>query len=575
MAVPHGTTAPRDNTTDVEAALLDVSPEDWDAVTVAAGGESPYAVLNVPPTAPPGEIRQRYRQMSLLAHPDRSSSAANKSALAGMFPVISQANQTLSTLSSRIAFDVQGEPTPIDPFIESLLSPYAIERTVLDRAIDRDIDIADHDAHLQLSCAAGNSPTSAEMQTQATVDCGTGIDHLLVSASCSVIDTGRHLAPTSVLTTTSVAWLHAISRQSSSRVTLSLPLGLDAELRHEFSSMTSAAVGMGLRTIRHRRRRTLPSLWLRLTRSFSRYVSAVMQIALEPVLALSISAKRASRTRSGVTISGGLRLSGVNSGLEGRAESRGTYVEVRGLLTQASLEVGTSYRIGRRVRVRYGVTLDAMDGVSLAVSLERGACRLRVPLSIWRDETGPSLSGRWLLFAVAPIIGRLLWTLSCSRVSDRYLSDSGCAYVEQRKAALHWQATNAASATRIRQREEDIDGLVIVQAVYGDLSTKESTAHDAADDGGDDDDDVDDSVADEWSRTFPSSMDATIPLQCLVADSRLVLAGPHSAHDGLFEIRHGPLCKLRVRYLYRCIVHECTVTDDQELALPNLSHIKE
>lgn len=76
-------------------------------------------------------------------------------------------------------------------------------------------------------------------------------------------------------------------------------------------------------------------------------------------------------------------------------------MEVRGLLTQASLEVGTSYRIGRRVRVRYGVTLDAMDGVSLAVSLERGACRLRVPLSIWR------VSDRELVVGCGPLSFRL------------------------------------------------------------------------------------------------------------------------------------------------------------------------
>lgn len=73
----------------------------------------------------------------------------------------------------------------------------------------------------------------------------------------------------------------------------------------------------------------------------------------------------------------------------------------------------------------------------------------------------------------------------------------------------------------------DIDGLVIVQAVYGDLSTKESTAHDAADDGGDDDDDVDDSVADEWSRTFPSSMDATVHLVWQIATSNLADSGSH------------------------------------------------
>ncbi|KAI0938578.1 hypothetical protein AcV5_000221 [Taiwanofungus camphoratus] len=67
-----------------------------------------YAVLNLPNTASEYEIRERYRQLSVLFHPDKQHDERTKETAAKRFLEVQKAYQVLSDPVSRRAYDILG-----------------------------------------------------------------------------------------------------------------------------------------------------------------------------------------------------------------------------------------------------------------------------------------------------------------------------------------------------------------------------------------------------------------------------------------------------------------------------------
>lgn len=105
--------------------------------------------------------------------------------------------------------------------------------------------------------------------------------------------------------------------------------------------------------------------------------------------------------------------------------------------------------------------------------------------------------------------------------------------------------------------EEAVNGLVIVQALYGQVITSMGANNV----------DVDD-------FDLPLVTDVTVPLQCLVDHSQLRL--PASSKAGLLGF-YDPCPdepkSLRVRYRAMGNMHEVTVNDDEELVCPKKAHV--
>ncbi|OBZ77401.1 DnaJ subfamily C member 11 [Grifola frondosa] len=68
-----------------------------------------YAVLNLPTTASDYEIRERYRQLSVLFHPDKQSDSNTKDTAAKRFLEVQKAYQVLSDPVTRRAYDILGQ----------------------------------------------------------------------------------------------------------------------------------------------------------------------------------------------------------------------------------------------------------------------------------------------------------------------------------------------------------------------------------------------------------------------------------------------------------------------------------
>jgi len=300
------------------AALADdivADQSDWRACTAAQ--HDPYSILNVARSSSTHDVRSRYRQMSLLFHPDRRATSAS-----AIFPVVSSASTTLSEPGERVAFDLLGAVPGLnhrqtcDAYLETLLSRHELEHRVAEFAIQAERQRRQRRARCYLDGTVGPSSAATESQCQLQVDAGTGVDTFGVASALS------RSPETRPLSTLQLFWSHTFGSWTSSKVAVSVANaapGIELIGNRTLSSTTTASIGIGLRA---RLRHTL-SLWFRAAHSFTTSTTGSLTLTLAPMpsLSLSLSDRRRPvkrRHRGFEARSGGLRLSGLHSGLESK-----------------------------------------------------------------------------------------------------------------------------------------------------------------------------------------------------------------------------------------------------------------
>ncbi|CAH1647522.1 unnamed protein product [Spodoptera littoralis] len=120
--------------------------------------------------------------------------------------------------------------------------------------------------------------------------------------------------------------------------------------------------------------------------------------------------------------------------------------------------------------------------------------------------------------------------------------------------------------SRIRSDEEKKKGLVILRAIYGKLPSGASGHEVGAEPTGD-------GVSPESPTMLGEVIDVTIPIQCLVKDSRLeLLEASKSELPGFYDPCVGDDKHLTIQYMFHNNLHCCTVSDSQALVLPRNNH---
>ena len=187
--------------------------------------------------------------------------------------------------------------------------------------------------------------------------------------------------------------------------------------------------------------------------------------------------------------------------------------------------------------------------------LRRGGDTLRFPIKLF-DEISPTALVLSHLLPVAalfvahrvvrPYIAAFV-TRKNERMHSRLAEELALHKRESELFVQQMRESNAAIVAAERHR----GGLVIVQAWYGVLVAQEGE-----------------------EGTEGSIVDVTIAVQLLVANSRLVVPGGRSKYnlDGFYDPRPGVAKELRVRYEFRHELHEATVDDFEQLAIPKRSH---
>ncbi|XP_068191769.1 dnaJ homolog subfamily C member 11-like [Antennarius striatus] len=219
------------------------------------------------------------------------------------------------------------------------------------------------------------------------------------------------------------------------------------------------------------------------------------------------------------------------------------------------IEYGAERKISRHSVLGATVSVGVPLGVSLKIKLNRASQTYLFPIHL-TDQLLPSA----VFYAT---VGPLVFYLAMQKLIIRpYLKarkeqelerqqESSATNISKKKqeaeaAVLLMQE----SVRRIIEAEESRLGLIILNAWYGKFVTDTSRRHERA-----------------------KVIDVTVPLQCLVKDSKLMLTeATKSGLPGFYDPCVGEEKSLKVLYQFRGVMHQVLSGDTEPLRIPKQSH---
>ncbi|KAJ8400239.1 hypothetical protein AAFF_G00399330 [Aldrovandia affinis] len=219
------------------------------------------------------------------------------------------------------------------------------------------------------------------------------------------------------------------------------------------------------------------------------------------------------------------------------------------------VEYGAERKISRHSVLGATVSIGVPHGVSLKIKLSRASQTYFFPIHL-TDQLLPSA----VFYATA---GPLVFYLAMQRLviipyvraqKEQHLvkhqessaSDIARKKQEAESAVLLMQE----SVRRIIEAEESKMGLIILNAWYGTFVTDNSRQHERE-----------------------KVIDVTVPLQCLVKDSKLILTEASKAGlPGFYDPCVGEEKSLKLLYQFRGVLHQVLSGDTEPLRIPKQSH---
>ena len=220
-----------------------------------------------------------------------------------------------------------------------------------------------------------------------------------------------------------------------------------------------------------------------------------------------------------------------------------------------SLYYGVHNQIAKLTHFGASVNLSLSEGVSVKLKLFRATMRYTVKLHLSPVVTAPAVLCATLLplllygcikgLAMAPLLHQQRLQEMAKKREEREQEMR-----ERRREAEAAVQLMQETVERVVATERARGGLVVVEAWYGCLfqTSSDPTAP-------------------------PKVIDVRIPLQCLVADSKLILRDSvKSMITGFFDPCIGERKHLRVQYEFRGMLHEVTIENSEPLFIPRESH---
>eukprot|EP01135_Chromosphaera_perkinsii_P009513 Nk52_evm3s1779 gene=Nk52_evmTU3s1779 len=263
-----------------------------------------------------------------------------------------------------------------------------------------------------------------------------------------------------------------------------------------------------------------------------------------------------------MTISGTAQLGVPRTYLAGaivRSVGSDARVRVNGKLGTVGivLEYGADKKVSSLNRVAASVSVGVPVGVQLKLKLTRVGQTYIFPISISpKPEFGTCIYTTVVPIALVALVYKFMvlpWKLRRKQEEIDSLR-------EKNKTLTEMKRNEAKAAVRLMKEtlerkiaaEEQRNGLIIVQALYGNLSAGGRPGR---------------------NINQATVIDVTIPIQCLVKDSKLQLHPTSKAGlVGFFDPCLGESKQLMVKYKFRGKMHEVVVEDEEALAAPKRSH---
>ncbi|XP_022905973.1 dnaJ homolog subfamily C member 11 isoform X2 [Onthophagus taurus] len=225
----------------------------------------------------------------------------------------------------------------------------------------------------------------------------------------------------------------------------------------------------------------------------------------------------------------------------------------------AIFEYGVEKRVSKHSNMSAAVAIGMPTGVKLKIRLTRANQVYSFPIHLCEEV----LPAPIFYATVVPLV---VYVIIKKGFVEPFLKEQHAKQVEKQREAnrskLMQKRKEAQAAvdlmnatyTRIVEEEETKKGLVIVKALYGKLISGSG-----------------DSSSNEDGNE--EVIEVTVPLQCLVKDSKLILHElSKSQLPGFFDPAVGEEKSLLIVYNFKQQLHEVTIRDNEALRIPKTSH---
>uniref|UniRef100_A0A4W5LQD2 DnaJ homolog subfamily C member 11 n=1 Tax=Hucho hucho TaxID=62062 RepID=A0A4W5LQD2_9TELE len=219
------------------------------------------------------------------------------------------------------------------------------------------------------------------------------------------------------------------------------------------------------------------------------------------------------------------------------------------------VEYGAERKISRHSVLGATVSVGVPQGVSLKIKLNRASQTYFFPIHL-TDQLLPSA----VFYAT---VGPLIFYLAIQRLIirpyvhaqqeqdlEKHQESSASDIARKKQEAESAVLLMQESVRRIIEMEESKMGLIILNAWYGKFVTDNSRRHERA-----------------------KVIDVSVPLQCLVKDSKLILTeATKTGLPGFYDPCVGEEKSLKVLYQFRGVMHQVLSPDGEALRIPKQSH---
>ncbi|KAB1268353.1 DnaJ-like protein subfamily C member 11 [Camelus dromedarius] len=211
------------------------------------------------------------------------------------------------------------------------------------------------------------------------------------------------------------------------------------------------------------------------------------------------------------------------------------------------VEYGAERKISRHSVLGAAVSVGVPQGVSLKIKLNRASQTYFFPIHL-TDQLLPSA----VFYAtVGPLVAYFaMHRLIIKPELEKQRESTATDILQKKQEAEAAVRLMQESVRRIIEAEESRMGLIIVNAWYGKFVNDKSRKSEKV-----------------------KVIDVTVPLQCLVKDSKLILTEASKAGlPGFYDPCVGEEKNLKVLYQFRGVLHQVMALDSEALRIPKQSH---
>ncbi|KAM4646833.1 dnaJ homolog subfamily C member 11 isoform 2-T2 [Amazona ochrocephala] len=219
------------------------------------------------------------------------------------------------------------------------------------------------------------------------------------------------------------------------------------------------------------------------------------------------------------------------------------------------VEYGAERKISRHSVLGATVSVGVPQGVSLKIKLNRASQTYFFPVHL-TDQLLPSavfyatVGPLVVYFAMHRLVIRPYLRAQKERELEKQRESTASDILQKKQEAEAAVRLMQESVRRIIEAEEARMGLIVVNAWYGKFVNDNSRKNEKV-----------------------KVIDVTVPLQCLVKDSKLILTEASKAGlPGFYDPCVGEEKSLKVLYQFRGVLHQVMAADNEALRIPKQSH---